>query len=68
MKFFIFSQHAHYRLIDQYGRSRYIDDVRSNSCSEKKKFFSRVHWSNRNQGLQETSATYGVNIRKNRKN
>ena len=66
MKFSIFSQHVHDRLIDRYGRFRYIEDVH-NSCS-KKKFFSRVRWSYRNQGLQEISAAYGVNIRKNLKN
>ena len=65
MKFFIFNQHVHYRSIDRYGRSRYIDD-KHNSCSEKKNF-CRVQWSNQNEGLQEISATYGKNIRKNRK-
>ena len=67
MKFFIFSEHVHYRSIDRYDLSRYIDDVHK-SCLEEKNFFSGVHWSNRNQGLQEISATSGVNIRKNRKN
>ena len=38
MKFFIFSQHVHYRSIDTYGRYRCIDEVHY-SCSEKKNFF-----------------------------